>query len=119
MLVFKLLNTTGELIEDVNLGFSLHDNYDIGIANLYSVYQKELFTLTKGYNEVKFNLKKVSITPGYVTVKGRIEVGGVESDFLQNELGSILIEMGDFYNTGEIGQSNWGKFLIEGTWLKK
>lgn len=118
VLVFKLLNTTGETIENVNLGFSLHDNYDIGLANLYSVYQKELFTFQKGYNEIKFNFKKVSMTPGYVTVKGRIEVGEEESDFLQNDLGSILIEMGDFYNTGEIGQSNWGKFLIDGTWLK-
>jgi len=118
VLVFKLLNKTEDIVENVNVGFSLHDNHEIGLANIYSSYQKENFTLKKGYNEIRFKLRKVNVTPGSLIVKGRIEIKNEESDCYLDNLGSIMVEMGDFYNTGQVGQINWGKFLIEGTWSK-
>ncbi len=117
-LVFKLKKNSTDNINDIDLGFSIHDNYDQGLANLYSSYQNVFFTTNEKYMTVKFVLPTLSFSPGNIGIRGRILVSGEESDFYMHKLGEILIEMGDFYNTGVIGQSNWGKYLIKGQWLK-
>ena len=105
-------------LDQIDLGFSLHDQYDQGIANLYSSYQSVLFSSTESFITVKCILPEISFTPGNVVFRGRILVDGEESDSYQGKLGEIMIEMGDFYQTGIIGQSNWGKQLIKGRWSK-
>ena len=118
ILVFILKKNSTENINDIDLGFSIHDNYDQGLANLYSSYQNVFFTSNENYMTIKFVLPTISFSPGNIGIRGRILVSGEESDFYLHKLGEILIEMGDFYNTGVIGQSNWGKYLIKGQWLK-
>jgi len=119
VLVFKLKKNVDEFIDDIDLGFSIHDNYDQGIANLYSSYQNIVFSSSENYIIVKCILPEIPFSPGNIAIRGRILVSGEESDFYKSKLGDLLIEMGDFYNTGIIGQSNWGKYLIKGQWLKK
>lgn len=118
VLVFQLKKNVENQIDQIDLGFSLHDQYDQGIANLYSSYQNVLFSSTESFITVKCILPEISFTPGNVIFRGRILVDGEESDSYQGKLGEIMIEMGDFYQTGIIGQSNWGKQLIKGRWSK-
>lgn len=117
-LVFKLKKCVAGVVSEIDLGFSLHDNYDIGLSNVYSSYQKKIFDSNEEYFLVKFVLPEVNFSPGYLSVRGRVLVSGEESDYYNNVLGGILVEMGDFYKTGVIGQTNWGKYLIKGQWLK-
>lgn len=103
----------------VSVGFSLHDMYGDPIGVLYSGYQDVFFdSLSIGYNTVKFKLADLYISPGRIIVKGRIEENGEESDWLKENLGVIDIEMGDFYNSGNIGATNWNsKILFKGEWI--
>lgn len=117
--VFQLKKNVDMQIDKIDIGFSIHDQYDQGIANLYSSYQNVLFSSTEDFTTVKCVLPEISFSPGNLVFRGRIEVDGEESDFYQGKLGEILIEMGDFYNTGIIGQTNWGKYLIKGQWSKQ
>jgi lipopolysaccharide transport system ATP-binding protein len=105
-------------VAKVNLGFSLHDLYGDALTNLYSSYQNIKFSdLHEGYHLIKVKIARFPLTSGKIYVKGRIEENGIESDWPKDYLGSIQIEMGDFYNTGNIGAINWNsKFLIKGEW---
>lgn len=116
--VFKIKKCTHENLGAIDIGFSVHDKHDFGLANLYSSYQKILFDVEDDYSVIKFILPEVTFTPGYITIKGRILNSGQESDAYHGILGEILVEMGDFYQTGVVGQSNWGKYLIKGEWTK-
>jgi lipopolysaccharide transport system ATP-binding protein len=105
-------------VAKVNLGFSLHDLYGDALTNLYSSYQNIKFSdLDEGYHLIKVKIARFPLTAGKIYVKGRIEENGIESDWPKDYLGSIQIEMGDFYHTGNIGAINWNsKFLIKGEW---
>jgi lipopolysaccharide transport system ATP-binding protein len=104
----------------VDIGFSLTNMQDIGLANLYSSYQRVFFNdLSEGYHTIKCKISNIAFVPGTLFVRGRILENDMEADWLKDNLGSMNIQMGDFYNTGVIGQTNWGQYLIKGEWSKE
>ena len=90
---------------------------DLGLGNLYSSYHNKLYNLTEGYTEIRCSVPNFPFTPGRILVGGRILENGIEADWCKDKLGSIDIQMGDFYRTGIIGQTNWGQYLISAKWL--
>lgn len=113
-----VIKVANKKIQKVNIGFSIHDMYGDPLTVLYSGYQNVLFNNFKeGYNHIRLKIKNFSISPGKLYIKGRIEENGLESDWYKDNLGIINIEMGDFYQTGNVGATNWNsKFLIKGEW---
>ena len=113
-----VLKVNAEFSNKVDIGFSIHDSYGDPVTVLYSSYQNLYFSeLRNGYHKIKFKLKDVALTPGKYFVKGRILENGIESDWFRDNLGMIDIEMGDFYESGNLGAPNYNsKYLIKGEW---
>jgi lipopolysaccharide transport system ATP-binding protein len=101
----------------VDVGFSLHDSMNDTQTYIYSSYQNRLFTVVKGQQlVVKYKISNFPFNHNRLLVKGRIEVDGVESDWFKDYLGSIEIEKGDFYGSGN--KINHGvPFLLSGSWI--
>jgi lipopolysaccharide transport system ATP-binding protein len=115
-LVFKVLANESNC-KKIDLGFSFHDAYGEYLSVLYNSYQDINFDVyEKGYYYLKCKLNDFNFAPGKIQVVGRITVGGIESDWIFNPIGSIEIQMGDYYRTGNIGHKNNSNFLIKGNW---
>lgn len=101
----------------IDIGFSLHDTQDAVLSVLYSSYQNQVFDLEANETRVvKFTWDPVSLSPGIYTVRGRMLVDGVLSDWPRVPLGTLTVEMGDFYGSGSLGFRGRTVFLMKGTW---
>ena len=114
-LVFKL-KINDIYVKDIDLGFSFHNSYDDIITYLYSSFQQ--FKISPGvgnYLIVKCTLDNFPFSQSQLLVKGRIVADGNESDWPNENIGILDIEVGDFYKSGNTG-SNIVPFLINGKW---
>ncbi|RTZ02913.1 ATP-binding cassette domain-containing protein [Flavobacterium sp. RSP49] len=103
----------------INLGFSLHNQYEDVLSYLYSDFQDVFFTgEEQELIEVSCAINEFPLNNGKIIIRGRIEVDGIESDWLKEPMALIDIEKGDFYGTGRISEINT-PFLIKGTWELK
>jgi lipopolysaccharide transport system ATP-binding protein len=102
---------------NIDIGVSLHDNYDDVLCVLYSGYQNQLYhDLPVGLNTVYCTFRNFYAAPMRLKIYGRIMENGIESDWLKDPLGAIGVEMGDFYKTGKVGHIHNTKFLLSGEW---
>ncbi|MBK5721642.1 ABC transporter ATP-binding protein [Dysgonomonas sp. Marseille-P4677] len=118
-LVF-VLKANKSNIKNIDLGFSFHDQYDDNLTNLYSSYQNKTFSLKKEneYHTIKCKISNFSLTTNKITVRGLIRSNGEILDWPQDILGSMYIEYGDYYKTGQSRSDNFNaKYLIKGTWV--
>ncbi|MDQ6472071.1 ABC transporter ATP-binding protein [Flavobacterium sp. LHD-80] len=100
----------------INLGFSLHNQYEDVLTYLYSDFQDITFSGEETeLLSIRCQIKQFPFNDGRIIIKGRIEVDGVESDWLKEPLAIIDVEKGNFYSTGKISEINT-PFLIKGTW---
>ncbi|MCI9843877.1 polysaccharide ABC transporter ATP-binding protein [Flavobacterium pectinovorum] len=100
----------------INLGFSLHNQYEDILTYLYSDFQDICFTGNRqDLLRVSCKINEFPLNDGNIIIKGRIEVDGVESDWLREPIAIIDIENGDFYGTGRVSELNT-PFLIKGIW---
>jgi lipopolysaccharide transport system ATP-binding protein len=118
VLVFKI-KVNHSNVKDIDLGFSFEDEYDTPLGNLYSSFHDVYYNLNEGYHEIKCKLSNFPFPSAKIFVRGRIIADGNESDYLKDILGTLDVEMGDFYKSGSLGQRNWGaKCLFAGEWAK-
>lgn len=103
--------------ECLDLGFSLHNQYGETVSVLYSSYQNRFYKLNSDkYMEIKCKIINFPYAYKRLIVKGRLVVGGEESDWPKSPLGYVDIEGGDFYETGNPGFQGNSTFLIKGQW---
>lgn len=113
--VFKL-KINDKKAKRISVGFSLHNVYDDMQSYLYSAFQEKYYSSNgDDYLIIKCLLNDFPFSQGRLSVKGRIEVDGEQSDWPSISLGMFDIEFGDFYNTG-VTVENIAPFLIKGTW---
>jgi lipopolysaccharide transport system ATP-binding protein len=118
-IVFNL-EATEDKLEKIDIGFSIHNKDEDTLSVLYSSYQNQLFEIKKkGIFEVKIEIPDLNIAPGLIIIKGRITVNNEESDWPIAPLGKLNIEMGDFYNTGNLGFNDKNQVLVKGKWNYK
>ncbi|KVV15870.1 ABC transporter ATP-binding protein [Flavobacterium sp. TAB 87] len=118
-LVF-ILKIQDKTWNNIDLGFSFHDSYGNLLTVLYSSFQNEKFDAqNQEYLVVKCKLNEFNFAPGRIQVMGRIVSNEIELDWPQNILGTIDVEMGDFYRTGRKGYTDNANFLIKGEWSSK
>jgi len=115
-LVFRI-KVNKKDVQKVDIGFRLHDAYDVCLSVLYSSYQGHLYRFNSiGYQYVRCRLPNLPYPPGRITVKGRILVNNIESDWPRPPIGFINIIDGDYYGTGRSSKSGGAAFLIKGNW---
>jgi lipopolysaccharide transport system ATP-binding protein len=118
ILVFKV-KVNHPNTSKIDIGFSLHNDYDDILTYLYSSFQDKLFSNKKAdYLTVRCTIKDFPFSKGDINLKGRILANGIESDWPKERIGVIKCEAGDFYNTGRTIH-NIAPFLIKGTWESK
>ncbi len=101
----------------VDLGFSLHNPLGDVFSVLYSSYQNSLFEINdSGYGYIRCILENFPFPSGRLLVKGRLLVDGEESDWPKVPIGSVDIEKGDFFGTGNQGFPGNVSFLVKGHW---
>lgn len=117
-LVF-VLKVNSSNVKKTDIGFSFHDEMGDPILVNYSSYQDVLFDFEKtGYYTVKFKYSGINIAPGIKTIRGLIDVNNKTSDWPENILGQIQIEMGNFYKSGFTKINNRVQILINGSWTQ-
>ncbi|MFV0419946.1 MAG: ABC transporter ATP-binding protein [Dysgonomonas sp.] len=116
-LVFVL--KVNKSINNVDLGFSFHDQYGDNITNLYSSYQNVTFDLNaeNQYYTLKCRLDNFPFSSNNISVRGLIKAHEEVQDWPKDALGNISVEQGDFYKTGRSRMDGFGaKVLIKGVW---
>lgn len=119
--VFLLKKNKTDL-QNIDLGFSLHDVYRDPISNLYSSFQNVYFSFdeeNQEYFTIKCKLSDFAFASSTLIIRGLIRKDNEIVDWPQDDLGQIYIEQGDFYNPGKYQNNGWNsKFLIRGEWEK-
>jgi lipopolysaccharide transport system ATP-binding protein len=102
----------------VDIGISIHDTFDSIYSVLYSSYQNINFKFQKGTNIVRLKIKNISLGSGIWHVRGLIKDNNEVTDWPKFILAKFIIEVGNFYQTGHIGDTmNDVKLLLKGEWL--
>jgi lipopolysaccharide transport system ATP-binding protein len=105
-------------VRKIDLGFSLHNNYDDMLTYLYSSFQKiDIRPEKSKYVTVNCIIEDFPFSEKQIVVRGRILTDGNESDWPKENIGLLNVENGDFYNTGVV-TDNIAPFLIKGKWEK-
>jgi lipopolysaccharide transport system ATP-binding protein len=115
-IALTLDNNTAQTIDDVDVGFSLHDRYEIGLGLLYSSYMGRRFTLAPGRNVIGFVLKSPLLLGGSYYWGFRVTRREVEVDWPQVLFPLEVVE-DDYYGSGATNWRNWtGSLLLDGEW---
>lgn len=102
----------------VDIGFSIHNEFEDPLLINYSSYQNQLFDFSDiGYYTIKFKYSNFNLSPGVKTVRGVINVNNELSDWPENLLGKVIVEMGDFYNSGYTNINSRVQLLNNGNWF--
>jgi lipopolysaccharide transport system ATP-binding protein len=116
-LVFEL-ETHEPSLDEVDLGFSIHDSLDMPMIILHSAYQNQTFRFKgAGKHRIRCELPRFALAPGRYHVRGKVTVKHVEADWPKDILGSFDVEGSDFYGSGNLAAVNAGaRFLVQGIW---
>ena len=116
ILVFKL-KFNRKFGREIDIGFSVHNRDGKMISVLYSSYQNFKFDHEGDeFVTVKCKLVNISLNSGTYEIRGRLLERGIESDWPKEPIGMLLIERGDYYNTGSMGFEGDTEYLIKGQW---
>jgi lipopolysaccharide transport system ATP-binding protein len=115
-LVFKL-KINAQRANKVDVGFNIHTQYGEVIARLYSSYVNKCWDFEgEQCAVVRCNVRNMLLSPGRYLIKGRIMVNGIESDWLKMPLGSIEMELGEFYGKDTHVEGLASPLLVDGSW---
>jgi lipopolysaccharide transport system ATP-binding protein len=110
------LRVNDPAVRNVDIGFSLHDKFDKTITYLYSGYQQVYFTPGQtGPFTVTCRLENFPFTEPLIKVRGRMMADGEEADWPDAVLGTLQVQEGNFYGSGQ-KPSNNAPVLIKGIW---
>ncbi|KQM63939.1 hypothetical protein ASE74_12275 [Pedobacter sp. Leaf216] len=116
-IVLKFILNAKSDIQNIDIGFSIHDEDENMLSVIYSSYQDKIFNLKKGLNEVFFELADNYLSNRTYFIRGLLKADNIIADMPLEPLGELVIESGNFYQTGSIGhQTSKVAFLIKGKW---
>ena len=101
----------------IDVGFSIHDDFGATLAILYSGYSHTYFTPDGpgGYLSVSCEVTNFYFAPGRYYVKGLIRADREIADWPEAFLGTLDVELGDFYGSGHHPRDG-APYLLEGRW---
>jgi lipopolysaccharide transport system ATP-binding protein len=116
ILVFSFEVITNKPLNNVNIGFSIHNNFGETLSIVYSEYNGFTFSGLPKSGKVKGRIKDFPYSVGRYFVGARITVNGVEADMPHGHIGHIDVVAGDFYRTGILARDGVGPVLIRADW---
>ena len=106
-------------VKNVVFGIAIHSLSGERLAVLYTSHTGQEFEKVPKKGEVRCYIPKFPFAPGRYQIRARVEVNGLEADFLKDGVGYIDVEAGDFYGTGKLCDKGYAPFLIYGNWSIK
>ncbi|MDP2237975.1 MAG: ABC transporter ATP-binding protein [Bacteroidales bacterium] len=103
-------------IDNISLGFSIHNNSRDTLSILYSDYSNDLFEIRDCKGSIKCLIKSFPFLQGRYFIGLRVIRGGVEIDYPKDLISYIDVENGNFYFNTNITHSGSGAILIRGEW---
>lgn len=115
-LVFEYELKSKSKINNVSVGFSIHNNLGEVISILYSDYVGQTFSLVKPQGKIKCKIEDFPYSNGRYLVCVVILKNGLAADWPRDFVGVIDVEAGDFYGNGNLNNRGVGSVLIRGSW---
>jgi lipopolysaccharide transport system ATP-binding protein len=104
-------------IENVEVGFSIHDEQDVMLTHVKTSYQSfSIAKMNKGEYTLKYKIKPLPLHEGTYLIRGRISSKDCEFDWPKKPLARINVIHGDYFGTGTYKVISNSKFLIKGEW---
>ena len=103
-------------LEGVDVGISVHSQFDTTLFVIYQSYTGDLLRVDRGRGEFRCTIPRLPLSPGRYQVGARVTVGGDEADWPRDGVGSFHVEAGDFYGSGRKGCEGATAFLVDGRW---
>jgi hypothetical protein len=112
-----LENTTSSTLRNIDIGISLHERSEAGLAIIYSSFFGKSFDLPPGDSKFSFVMRSPMLASGQYFLGFRIcDQLGEELDNPQTLLPFDVAEF-DYYRSGRTGWRDWGaSVLMEGDW---
>lgn len=117
--VFHYKVTAPTPLTDVNIGFSIHNQFGDTLSVFYSDYAGVTFSPTSPEGEFRCLIRDFPYSNGRYFLGVRVTVNGIEADWPREFIGYIDVEAGDFYGTGSIYSGGLGPILTRGEWLQQ
>lgn len=107
------------ILENVDIGFSIHSPDGQTLFILYSSYKDKTFEISDNTGVFLCQINNLPLPPGKYQVGARITVQGQEADWPNEGVGYIFVEEGNFYGTGRDSKGiskHQPLFLLDGQW---
>ena len=114
--VFHYEIKTDRTIENLSIGFSIHNSLGEIISILYSDYQDRYFSKLPQLGKIKCKIHDFPYSLGRYLIGVRVLIDGVDTDWPKGYIGFIDVEAGDFFGTGRFLHSGIGSVMVRGEW---
>jgi lipopolysaccharide transport system ATP-binding protein len=114
VLVVGFESAAGDL-DQVSVGFSLHDSHGNRLAVIYSHYSRSLFNVgVAGF--IRCRISSLPFAPGHYFVGTRALANDVEADWPRGYVGRLDVESGDDYGSDALGDAGLGPVVLHCDW---
>ncbi|WP_446011681.1 ABC transporter ATP-binding protein [Candidatus Electrothrix sp.] len=110
------INSNKPSLKNVCLGFSIHGSLGETLSILYSDFSGVTFSDIPKKGTFRCRIEDFPFSEGKYMVGARLMVGRIEADWPHEPIGSINVQAGDFYGTGNVPHSGVGPVLLRGSW---
>jgi lipopolysaccharide transport system ATP-binding protein len=101
----------------IDIGFSLTNQDEVEIGNLYSSYQGRLIDVKRGKNTIQCTIKRFPFCSKRIKIGGVIKINNEISDWPHGAILTVITEMGNFYGNNTYRQTDSGYIvLFDGNW---
>jgi len=115
--VFNYETKNSKILRNIDIGFSIHSiSSNQTLCVFYSSYVGTHFTDIPNKGSFCCNVSKFPFAPGRYRVGARLVVNNIESDWPQDGVGYLDVEIGNFYKTGSQGFPGNVPILLKGDW---
>jgi lipopolysaccharide transport system ATP-binding protein len=117
-LCFELgLTQNLQITDSIDIGFSIHDEYDNLLSVCYSSYFNKFYHKTNNTLSLNcsFDFNKFSFSSKYISIKGRVTVNGIEADCPQETLYRLEVLQSYVY-CDKVIPNNLGSVILNGHW---
>ncbi len=115
-LCFELRSNAGS-IEDVDIGFSIHELNGDAITGMYSTMTGQQYSAGEQARTVRCRLNNLPLPEGRYTIAVRMTARGEELDWPRGMVAAFDVIDGDFYGQGSPSHHQNLKFLISADWF--
>jgi lipopolysaccharide transport system ATP-binding protein len=107
---------TGDPVEHVDVGFSIHQINGEIVTGMYSSVSGTEYSIADNELTVRCRIERLPLPPGRYTVAMRLVARTEELDWPRGKVAAFDVVEGDFYQSGRPNPLDGVKFLVTGNW---